>query len=51
MTDKLCSLYSSSSIIRTIKSLRLRWSAHEELMKGSEYKVLVKRPEGKRPLG
>jgi hypothetical protein len=46
-------LYSSQNIIRYIKSRRMRWAAHVARM-GEEmnvYKVLVGKPEGKRPLG
>jgi hypothetical protein len=46
-------LYSSSNIIRQIKSRRMRWAGHVACM-GEErnvYKVLMEKPEGKRPLG
>jgi len=45
-------LYSSPSIIRMIKSRRMRWAGHVACMRkkrGSQ--VLVGQPEGKRPLG
>ncbi|KAJ4446907.1 hypothetical protein ANN_13608 [Periplaneta americana] len=50
---ELHALYSSSDIIRNIKSRRLRWAGHVALMGESRnaYRVLVGRPEGKRPLG
>jgi hypothetical protein len=50
--DELHSLYSSSNIVRVIKSRRLRWGGHVALMgQGRDvYRVLVGRPEGKRPL-
>ncbi|KAJ4436977.1 hypothetical protein ANN_17109 [Periplaneta americana] len=50
---ELHALYSSSNIIRNIKSRRLRWAGHVARMGESRnaYKVLVGRPEGKRPLG
>jgi hypothetical protein len=51
--DELHSLYSSLNIVRVIKSRRLRWAGHVARMwegKGV-YRVLVGRPEGKRPLG
>ncbi|KAJ4430978.1 hypothetical protein ANN_19571 [Periplaneta americana] len=46
-------LYSSPGIIRNIKSRRLRWVGHVARMGESRnaYRVLVGRPEGKRPLG
>jgi hypothetical protein len=46
-------LYSSTNIIRQFKSRRMRWAGHVARM-GEErnlYKVLVGKPEGKRPLG
>jgi hypothetical protein len=45
-------LYSSSDIIRQVKSRRMRWAGHVARM-GEErkvYKVLVGKLEGKRPL-
>ncbi|KAJ4431761.1 hypothetical protein ANN_20366 [Periplaneta americana] len=49
----LHALYSSPDIIRNIKSRRLRWAGHVAHMGESRntYRVLVGRPEGKRPLG
>ncbi|KAJ4447736.1 hypothetical protein ANN_09744 [Periplaneta americana] len=49
---ELEALYSSSDIIRNIKSKRLRWAGHVARMGESRnaYRVLVGRPEGKRPL-
>jgi hypothetical protein len=51
--DKLHSLHSSPNIVRVIKSKRMRWAGHVARMgEGrSVYRVLVGRPEGKRPLG
>jgi hypothetical protein len=51
--DELHSLYSSPNIVRLIKSRRMRWAGHVARMgEGSGvYRVLVGRPEGKRPLG
>jgi hypothetical protein len=51
--DELHSLYSSRNIVRVITSRRLRWAGHIARMgEGrSAYRVLVGRPEGKRPLG
>jgi len=46
-------LYSSLNIVRVIKSKRMRWAGHVARM-GEErgvYRVLVGKPEGKRPLG
>jgi hypothetical protein len=51
--EELRDLYSSSSIIRIIKSRRMRWAGHVALMgeKRNAYRLLVGKPEGKRPLG
>jgi hypothetical protein len=46
-------LYSSPNIISQIKSRRMRWAGHVARM-GEErnvYKVLMRKLEGKRPLG
>jgi hypothetical protein len=51
--EELNDLYSSPNIVRVIKSRRMRWAGHVVLM-GKErgvYKVLVRKPEGRRPLG
>ncbi|KAJ4427899.1 hypothetical protein ANN_23907 [Periplaneta americana] len=50
---ELHALYPSPDIIRNIKSRRLRWAGHVASMGESRnaYRVLVGRPEGKRPLG
>jgi hypothetical protein len=52
---KMClhSLYSSPSIIRMIKSRRMRWAGHVARMreKRNAYRILVRKPEDKRPLG
>ncbi|KAJ4432447.1 hypothetical protein ANN_21066, partial [Periplaneta americana] len=50
---ELHALYSSPNIIRNLKSRRLRWAGHVARMGESRnaYRVLVGRPEGKRPLG
>jgi hypothetical protein len=46
------SLYSSPSIIRVIKSRRVRWAGHAARMgEMNAYRILVGKPEGKRPLG
>jgi hypothetical protein len=40
------------SIIRMIKSRRMRWPGHVACMVArTAYKILVEKPEGKRPLG
>ena len=46
-------LYSSLNIIRNLKSGRLRWARHVARMEQfrNPYKVLVGKPESKRPLG
>jgi hypothetical protein len=46
-------LYSLPSIIRIIKSRKVRWEGHVARMgeKRNAYRLLVGRPEGKRPLG
>jgi hypothetical protein len=45
-------LYSSPSIIRTIKSRMMRWAGHvARMVKTNAYRILVKKPERKRPLG
>jgi hypothetical protein len=51
--DELHNLYSSSNIVRVIKSRRMRWAGHVARMgEGrSVYRVLIGRPQGKRPLG
>jgi hypothetical protein len=50
---ELHDLYSSSSIIRLIKSRRTRWAGNVAQMgeKRNVYILLVRKPEGKRPLG
>jgi hypothetical protein len=49
----LHSLYSSPNIVRVIKSKRMGWAGHVARMGEGRvvYRVLVGRPEGKRPLG
>jgi hypothetical protein len=51
--EGLRDLYSSPSIIRIIKSRRMRWACHVARMgeKRNAYRLLVGKPEGKRPLG
>ena len=50
---ELYALYSLSNIIRDLKSRRLRWAGHVARMEQSrnDYRVLVGKPESKRPLG
>jgi hypothetical protein len=51
--EELHNLYSSPSIIRIIKSRRMKWAGNVARMrkKGNAYVILVGKPEGKRPLG
>ena len=51
--EELKGLYSSPNIVRVIKSRRMRWSGHVACMGEGRgvYRVLVGKPEGKRPLG
>jgi hypothetical protein len=50
---ELNDLYSSPNIIRVIKSRRMRWAGHAARMgeKRGAYRILVGRPQGRRPLG
>jgi hypothetical protein len=50
---ELHNLYSSPDITRQIKSRRMRWAGHVACTgEGRKlYKILLGRPEGKRPLG
>jgi hypothetical protein len=49
---ELHNLYSSPSINRMIKSRRMRWAGHVARIreKMNVYRILVGKPEGKRPL-
>jgi hypothetical protein len=51
--EELRDLYSSPSIIRIIKSRRMRWAGHVARMKEKRnaYRLLVGKPGGKRSLG
>jgi hypothetical protein len=51
--EELNDLYSSPNIVRVIKSRRMRWAAHVARMgeRRGAYRILVRRPEGRRPLG
>jgi hypothetical protein len=51
--EELNDLYSSPNIIRVIKSRRMRWAGHVARMgeKRGAYRILMGRPEGRRPFG
>jgi hypothetical protein len=51
--EELNDLYFLPSIVRVVKSRRMRWGGHVERMGEDRgvYRVLVGKPEGKRPLG
>jgi hypothetical protein len=51
--EELHNLCSSPSIIRIIKSRRMRWTGHVARMgeKRNVYRLLIGKPEGRRPLG
>jgi hypothetical protein len=51
--EELHNLHFSPNIIRMIKSRRLRWAGHVAPMGETRnaYRILVGKPEGKRPLG
>jgi len=51
--NELNDLYCSPSILRVIKSRRMRWAGHVARMGEGRgvYRVLVGKPEEKRPLG
>ena len=51
--EELSNLYSSPNIVRVMKLRRMRWAEHVgriEEERGA-YRVLVGKPEGKKPLG
>jgi hypothetical protein len=51
--EELHGLYSTPGIVRVIKARRMRWAGNVPRMgevRGA-YKILVGRPEGRRPLG
>ena len=52
-SEKLNDVYSSPNIVRVIKSKRMRWAGHVACMNEERgvYRVLVGKPEGRRPLG
>jgi hypothetical protein len=51
--EEFNNLYSSQSIIRMMKTRRLRWPGNAARMgeKKNAYRILVGKPKGKRPLG
>jgi hypothetical protein len=51
--EKLNDLYASTTIARVIKSRRMRWAGQVASMgeRRGVYRVLVGKPEGRRPLG
>jgi hypothetical protein len=51
--EELRDVYSSPSIIRIIKSRRMRWAGHVAQIgeKRNVYRLLVGKPEGRRPIG
>jgi len=51
--EELSDLYSLPNIVRVVKSRRMRWVGHVARMGQwrGVYRVLVGKPEGKRPLG
>jgi hypothetical protein len=50
LNEEFHNLYSLPNIIRMMKSRRMRWARHK-WGKRNEYRILVGKPEGKRPLG
>ena len=52
--EELNDFYSSPNIVRVIKSRRMRWAGHVARMgeeRGDVCRVLVGKPEGRKPLG
>ena len=51
--EELNDLYSSPNIVEVVKLRRMRWAGHVVCMEEGRgvHKVLVGKPEGKRPLG
>ena len=51
--EELNDLYCSTNIVRVIKSRIMIWADYVERMgeRGGAYRILVGKPEGKRPLG
>ena len=49
--EELSDLYSLPNIVRVVKSRRMRWAGHVARMGERVHRVLVGKPERKRPLG
>ena len=51
--EELNDLYCSPNIVRVIKSIRMRWVRHVARMgeRRGVFRILVGKPEGKRPFG
>ena len=51
--EELSDLYSLPNIVRVVKSRRMRWAGHVARMGEGRgvHRVLMGKPEGKRPLG
>ena len=51
--EELSDLYSLPNIVRVAKSRRMRWAGHVARMREGRgvHRILVGKPEGKRPLG
>jgi hypothetical protein len=51
--EEINDLYFSLNIVRVIKSRRMRWAGHVAGIRESRgaYRILVRKPEGKTPLG
>ena len=51
--EELSDLYSLPNIVRVVKSIRMRWAGHVARMGEARdvHRVLVGKPEGKRPVG
>jgi hypothetical protein len=50
--EELYDLYFSQNVIWVIKSRMMRWAGHVTYIENiNTYTVLMKKPEGKRPLG
>jgi hypothetical protein len=50
--EELRNLYASPNIIRVSKSRRMRWAGHVAwLGVTNAYSILVRKPEGRKPLG
>ena len=49
--EELYDLHSSPNMTQVIKSMRMRWTGHVVHVYMCTCRVLVEKPEGKRPLG